>query len=172
MSDEGERLQDPESGGEYFTEEQRAYIKKMVEKLMEKRILVVYGDEDEKGEGICYDDDGRKKQCKAVCCSFIFALTKTDVEKGHIRWNAKKPYFIERDEDGYCPHLDRGTLQCTIWERRPERCRHYDCRTDASVWVDWDKRILHKDIFNHLPASSRLLPPEGEEKDGKSEERT
>jgi len=136
---------------EYFTEEQKTYIKEMVEKLMEKRILVVYGDEDEKGVGVCFDDGGRRKQCKAVCCSFIFALTKSDVEKGIIQWNPKRPFFIARDDDGYCPHLDRKTLQCTIWEDRPERCRNYDCRSDKNVWEDWDKGILNKDVFKHLP---------------------
>lgn len=139
-----------ENDEEYFTEEQKAYIKEMVEKLMEKRILVVYGDEDDGAEGVCFDDDGRKKQCKAVCCSFIFALTKRDVERGLIQWNPKRPYFIARDEDGYCPHLDRETLHCTIWENRPERCRNYDCRKDASVWIDWEERILNKDVFKHL----------------------
>jgi len=141
----------PETDEEYFTEEQRAYIKEMVEKLMEKRILVVYGDEDEKAEGVCFDNDGRRKQCKAVCCSFIFALTKGDVKKGISQWNPKRPYFIARDEDGYCPHLNRETLLCSIWEDRPERCRNYDCRKDQNVWQDWEKRILNQDVFNHLP---------------------
>ena len=151
MSENKEQQYDPEAEEEYFTEEQRAYIKEMVEKLMEKRILVVYGDEDEMGEGVCFDDEGRKKQCKAVCCSFIFALTKNDVQKGIIQWNQRRPYFIARDDDGYCPHLDRATLHCQIWEDRPDRCRNYDCRKDANVWEDWDKKILNKDVFKHLP---------------------
>lgn len=151
MLDDEEHQINPETDEEYFTEEQRAYIKEMVEKLMEKRILVVYGDEDGNGEGVCFDDDGRKKQCKSVCCSFIFALTKEDVKKGIVQWNTKRPYFIARDGDGYCPHLDRKTLCCTIWEDRPERCRNYDCRKDQIVWQDWEKRILNKDVFNHLP---------------------
>ena len=151
MSEERKHPQNQGTGEEYFTEEQKAYIKEMVEKLMEKRILVVYGDEDENAVGVCFDDDGRKKQCKAVCCSFIFALTKRDVEHDMIRWNQKRPYFIARDEDGYCPHLDRETLRCTIWEYRPERCRNYDCRKDGNVWEDWEKKILNKDVFKHLP---------------------
>jgi Fe-S-cluster containining protein len=151
VTENDENQMNPETDKEYFTEEQRVYIKEMVEKLMEKRILVVYGDENENGEGVCFDDDGRKKQCKSVCCSFIFALTKEDVKKGIIQWNPKRPYFIARDGDGYCPHLDRETLCCTIWEYRPERCRHYDCRKDGYVWQDWEKRILNKDVFNHLP---------------------
>jgi hypothetical protein len=134
-----------------ITEEQRAYIKEMVEKLMEKGILVVYGDENETKETYVFHDEGRKDLCRAVCCSFIFALTKKDVEKGIAKWNPKRPYFIARDEDGYCPHLDRETYTCTIWEDRPERCRNYDCRKDQNVWVDWEKKILNKAVFDHLP---------------------
>jgi len=150
VSEDNKHQQNQLTEEEYFTEEQRAYIKEMVEKLMEKGILVVYGDEDEKEEGVCFDDGGRKKECKAICCSFIFALTKNDVKKGIIQWNPKRPYFIARDDDGYCPHLDRKTLQCTSWEDRPERCRNYDCRRDTNVWKDWEKGILNKDAFKHL----------------------
>ena len=151
MSEHNEHQQNPATGEEYFTEEQKAYIKEMVEKLMEKRILVVYGDEDEKAETVIFHDEERRVLCKSVCCSFIFALTKSDVEKGIIQWNPKRPYFIARDEDGYCSHFDRKTLLCSIWEDRPERCRNYDCRRDTNVWEDWDKGILNKDVFKHLP---------------------
>lgn len=140
-----------ETEGESLSEEERAYIREMVERLMEKGILVVYGDEEEGAMTICYDDGGRKRQCKAVCCSFIFALTRRDVEKGVAKWNPKRPYFIARDEDGYCPHLDRETMLCTIWDDRPERCKHYDCRNDKTVWEDWERRILSGNVFDHLP---------------------
>ncbi len=156
-----------ESDGEHFTDEQHAYIRSMVEKLMEKRILVVYGDEDGNGSEVSYDDDGRKKQCKAVCCSFVFALTKRDVERGVARWNPKRPYFIARDEDGYCPHLDRKTLLCTIWDDRPERCRNYDCRSDGAVWEDWEKRILKKGVFDHLPEAKKDNGSGGDDVEGK-----
>ena len=153
MSGNKEHQLDPATE-EYFTEEQKAYIKEMVEKLMEKRILVIYGDEDEKAETVILHDEERRGLCKSVCCSFIFALTKSDVGKGIIQWNPKRPYFIATEEDGYCSHFDRKTLLCTIWEDRPERCRNYDCRKDANVWEDWGKEILNKDVFKHLPGSN------------------
>lgn len=136
---------------ENLTEEQREYIKEMIQKLMEKGIFVVYGDEDEKEKTIIFDDGGRKELCRAICCSFTFALTKKDVENGIVKWNPKRPYFIAKDEDGYCPHLDRETLMCKIWEDRPERCRNYDCRNEQNVWVEWEKKILNTDVFKHLP---------------------
>jgi hypothetical protein len=133
-----------------MTEEQRAYMKEMIQKLMEKGIFVVYGDEDGAGE-IIFEESGRRELCRSICCSFTFALTKKDVEKGVVKWNPKRPYFVARDEDGYCPHLDRKTLLCTIWEDRPERCRNYDCRNELIVWDNWERKILNKDVFNHLP---------------------
>ena len=39
-----------------------------------------------------------------------------------------------RDPDGYCPHLNRQTLQCEVWEARPLRCRRYDRRKDREIW--------------------------------------
>jgi Fe-S-cluster containining protein len=39
-----------------------------------------------------------------------------------------RPFFIARDAGGYCPHLQRDTLRCSVWAERPLRCRRYDCR--------------------------------------------
>jgi Fe-S-cluster containining protein len=130
--------------------EQRAYIKKMLERLMELGIGAVYGDEENDNEVMIDDHRGRLSLCRAVCCSFIFALTKEEVQKGHIQWNPKRPYFIARDENGFCTHLDRKTLICSIWEERPQRCRQYDCRQDPNVWIDWEKRVMNPNAFDHL----------------------
>ncbi len=151
MPENEEHREDLSDEGESLTEEQRAYIKKMIEKLMEKGIFVVYGDEEATGEPVTFDAGKNRGRCGAVCCSFIFALTKKDVESGLIKWNPKRPYFIARDDDGYCPHLDRKTLLCKIWADRPERCRKFDCRKDRNVWVDWGKGVINKDVFEHLP---------------------
>jgi Fe-S-cluster containining protein len=136
---------------EFISEEERAYIRNMIEKLMEKGIFVVYGDESDEEKTVLVDPECKRDVCKAVCCSFVFALTKKEVEKGIIKWNPKRPYFIARDDDGYCPHLDRESLLCKIWEDRPERCRKYDCREDQNVWIDWEKKVLNKNVFKHLP---------------------
>ncbi|NWF76234.1 MAG: YkgJ family cysteine cluster protein [Nitrospirae bacterium] len=134
-----------------ISEEEKAYIKKMLERLLELGFAAVYGDEDNSEEPVIFDHEDRKHICKAVCCSFIFALTKKEVEKGIIKWNPKRPYFIAHDEDGYCPHLNRQNLLCEIWNDRPERCRKYDCRKDPNVWLDWDKKIINAEVFSHLP---------------------
>ena len=155
---EGERMgndatppdQEPDDIQE-LSEEQRAYIKKMLARLMELGIGAVYGVEETSDE-VVIDHEERLSQCKAVCCSFIFALTKEEVQKGHIQWNRKRPHFIARDEDGFCPHLDRETFKCNIWAERPQRCRQYDCRKDPNVWLDWEKRIMNPKVFDHLPS--------------------
>jgi Fe-S-cluster containining protein len=132
-----------------LSEEQRVYIRKMLERLMELGIGAVYGDEEDSNE-VTIDHRGRLSLCRAVCCSFIFALTKEEVQKGHIQCDPKRPYFIARDEDGFCAHLDRKTLVCRIWEERPRRCRQYDCRHDTNVWIDWEKNIMNPNVFDHL----------------------
>jgi hypothetical protein len=135
-------------------EEERVRLKKIIEKLMESGSFFVYGDEDKTEETVSFHGCERKKTCKSICCSFIFALTKEEVKKGTIKWNQKRPYFIAREKDGFCPHLDRKHLRCSIYNDRPKRCRKYHCEKDPTVWRDWDKGILNPDVFNHLPKKS------------------
>jgi Fe-S-cluster containining protein len=139
---------------EEISEEQRAYIIKMLERLMELGIGAVYGDEED-GSEVTIDHGEILPVCRALCCSFVFALTKEEVQKGHIQWDRKRPYFIARDEDGFCLHLDRKTLTCSIWEERPRRCRQYDCRQDPNVWTDWGKKVVNPHAFDHLPETVR-----------------
>lgn len=43
--------------------------------------------------------------------------------------------FVEKDADGYCINLDRGTYLCRIWARRSRVCRGYDCNSDFLLQV-------------------------------------
>ena len=64
-------------------------------------------------------------------------LTKDEVEAGYVQYNEERPFFIARSpDDGYCPHMDRETYACKVYENRPLRCRRYDCRDDSEVWPD------------------------------------
>jgi Fe-S-cluster containining protein len=87
------------------------------------------------------DCEARFPLCHARCCSFTFALSQQDVEEGKVLWELEDPYVIRHEPDGYCSHLDRDTLFCTIREHRPATCRGYDCRGDTRIWIDFDKRI-------------------------------
>ncbi len=109
-----------------LSEKERERLVAVMEKMLEMGIGAVYGVE-ENGADARIDCRSRIAECRARCCTYHFALTKKEVEKGHIRHNPQRPFFIARDTDGYCPHLNRTTLLCRIWSERPQRCRKYDC---------------------------------------------
>ncbi len=116
--------------------ERRARLIEFLERAMELGLGAVYGDEDPDEPDADVDCASLTDRCQARCCTLIFALTKEEVAAGKVRWNPKRPYFIARDEDGYCPHLERGTWRCQVWADRPLRCRRYDCRHDEYIWPD------------------------------------
>ena len=76
------------------------------------------------------------------CCKLTVALSSADLDEGVIRWDYGQPYMIrQRASDGFCVHNDPATHGCTVHAQRPLVCRKYDCRDDARVWIDYDKRI-------------------------------
>lgn len=80
--------------------------------------------------------------CHARCCSLSFELTTQDLDEGRVMWEATAPYVIRHERDGYCAHLDRGSGGCGVYGERPATCRGYDCRGDARIWGDFERRIL------------------------------
>jgi hypothetical protein len=86
------------------------------------------------------DCDARLPLCHARCCRLSFALTPQDVEEGVVRWAADRPYRIAHTPGGCCVH-QAGERGCEIYEHRPGVCRRYDCRQDARIWIDYDRRI-------------------------------
>ncbi|HZS41326.1 MAG TPA: YkgJ family cysteine cluster protein [Polyangia bacterium] len=87
------------------------------------------------------DCEARLHLCHARCCAFSFELSAQDLDEGVVRWELEQPYVIRHEADGYCTHVDRKTLGCTIYAKRPAACRGFDCRGDARVWLDFDARI-------------------------------
>jgi prolipoprotein diacylglyceryltransferase/Fe-S-cluster containining protein len=98
--------------------------------------------------------------CQAACCRLTFALSKQDVMEGVVRWELGKPYMIARNSDGYCGHLDRQCMGCSVYEHRPVICRTYDCRNDKRIWLDFEKKISNPDITR--PGWPYLDNPEAE----------
>lgn len=123
-----------------LSDEEKDRLVRVMEKMLEMGICAVYGEEDEGVPDANVNCSSRIKDCKAVCCTFRFALTKDEVQKGFIKHDTKRPFFIARDKDGSCPHLDRSTLKCLIWSERPLRCRRYDCRDDSEIWPEEEKK--------------------------------
>ena len=83
--------------------------------------------------------------CGAACCRVPFPLSVQDLEEGNIRWDYFRPYTIARRTDGACVHLGEDG-QCTIYEQRPAFCRHFDCRRDESIWVDFENMVVHPNV--------------------------
>lgn len=129
---ERELLNDPEYLA--FSPEERERLLAVMEKMMAMGIGVVYGEEDPDVPDAAVNCSERLTRCRSICCTFTFALTREEVREGLLPYEPSRPFFIKREADGYCPHLDRITLQCTVWDRRPLRCRRYDCRDDVEIW--------------------------------------
>ena len=77
--------------------------------------------------------------CHARCCAMKVELSEQDLDEGGIAWNHQEPYHLRREADGYCTYL--GNDGCEIYDKRPATCREYDCRQDARVWIDFEKKI-------------------------------
>ena len=116
-----------------ISEAEKQRIVALLNKMIELGIGSIYGEEEAGVPDAHIDCASKIPACRAACCTLTFALTKDEVKKGKIRHNPDKPFFIARNADGYCIHLDTSALTCTIWEDRPLRCRRYDCSGDDQV---------------------------------------
>lgn len=90
------------------------------------------------------DCAARVHLCKAACCRLDFKLSRQDIDEGVVRWDVGRPYRIRQRADGWCHHCDAGTKGCGVHAQRPLVCRQYDCRGDARIWDDFEKRIPNK----------------------------
>jgi hypothetical protein len=104
------------------------------------------------------DCANRLHLCKAACCKMVFPLSQQDVEEHVVHWELGQPYVIAKGEDGYCRHLDRQCLRCTVHAARPLPCRVYDCRNDPRIWLDFEGRVINPKIAD--PAWPHNLSPE------------
>jgi hypothetical protein len=110
-----------------ISDQERQRIVSILNKMLEMGIGAIYGQEEEGLPDAVIDCRRRIQECRAACCTLTFALTRDEVLKGNIKHNREKPFFISRNTDGYCTHLDRSSMECTVWNDRPLRCRRYDC---------------------------------------------
>ncbi len=79
--------------------------------------------------------------CHAACCRLRVPLTRQDVDEGVVRWDREQPYLNEQRPDGWCVHCATDDRRCAIYAQRPGLCRTFDCRDDARIWLDFDRRI-------------------------------
>jgi Fe-S-cluster containining protein len=138
-----------------------ATVEMSVEAAMGDTLAAIHGQDIQIGTRVSLDMGGSKygaaspevpcnelmPLCQARCCKLSFALSTEDLDEGVIRWDYGQPYLIrQRASDSYCVHNDPETHGCTVHAQRPRVCRRYDCRKDARIWVDYEKRIVAQAI--------------------------
>ncbi len=137
-------------GIEDLDDRQKVVAGRLVEKFMDQGMGVAFQAPEHEKYGFEssaeIDCASRVPLCRAACCRLRFALSRQDVEEGVVAWDFGHPYLIARGADGYCVHLDRGCLGCTIHDRRPVPCRAYDCREDKRIWADFEKGVVSPDL--------------------------
>jgi Fe-S-cluster containining protein len=74
-------------------------------------------------------DDGAAitcASCEACCCRLEVLLMGDDAVPPQFsardRWGGS---VMRREADGWCAALDRNTMRCTIYARRPTVCREF-----------------------------------------------
>ncbi len=65
--------------------------------------------------------------CEACCCKLEVILMGEDAVPRHLThedaWGGE---VMRRLDDGWCVALDRDSMLCNIYERRPGVCRDYE----------------------------------------------
>jgi Fe-S-cluster containining protein len=64
-------------------------------------------------------------ECAACCCRLEVLIVGDDVPERLVADNAWGGAVMHRLDDGWCAALDRQTLLCTIYGRRPGICRDF-----------------------------------------------
>jgi uncharacterized protein len=64
--------------------------------------------------------------CPAACCRLeVMLISDTGVPDRFIATDQWGSQTMRRLDDGWCAALDRNTMRCTIYDRRPEICRDF-----------------------------------------------
>jgi Fe-S-cluster containining protein len=65
--------------------------------------------------------------CEACCCRLeVMLITDTGVPDRFIEIDKWGGMNMARLEDGWCSALDRNTMTCMIYEKRPWVCREFE----------------------------------------------
>lgn len=132
-----------------FERRKAAALKSNTDEAMEQwQGAQVFPDESDKYDVEPVDIDCLQRMglCHAACCRLEFNLSRQDVAEGVVRWDFAQPYKIKHRDDGWCSHCDPATKTCGVRDHRPIVCRQYDCRQDARIWVDFERRIPNPEL--------------------------
>ncbi|MCI0915580.1 YkgJ family cysteine cluster protein [Stutzerimonas stutzeri] len=73
------------------------------------------------------DDSVSCSTCAACCCRLeVLLLTDTGVPERFIDEDAWGGQVMRRLDDGWCAALDRDSMRCSIYARRPLICREFE----------------------------------------------
>lgn len=65
--------------------------------------------------------------CEACCCRLeVMLITDTEVPDNYIeidKWGGRR---MAKLDDGWCSALDRNTMFCKVYEKRPKICRDFE----------------------------------------------
>ena len=65
--------------------------------------------------------------CKANCCRLeVVLFLDKDVPETYVEYDQWGGVKMARLEDGWCAALDRQTMLCTIYDKRPLICREFE----------------------------------------------
>ncbi len=65
--------------------------------------------------------------CRANCCKLeVILMGEDDIPERYTHTDRWGGQVMARLDDGWCAALDRDTMLCTIYERRPGVCRDYE----------------------------------------------
>lgn len=76
---------------------------------------------------------GRAMGCNTFCCRLLVRLKPHEMEPSDGQTASKG--FVDKDENGFCVHIDQATWMCSNWEKRPEVCREYSCNQDPLLQI-------------------------------------
>lgn len=83
--------------------------------------------------------------CQACCCQLpVLLLPGDDPPEHFIDSDEHGSPIMGKGDDGWCAALDRDTMRCTIYARRPWVCRAFDMAGDdcRDVRADWRRIAL------------------------------
>ncbi len=64
--------------------------------------------------------------CRACCCRLeVLLITETGVPERFILRDEWGGTTMKRLDDGWCSALDRNSMKCTIYDKRPLICREF-----------------------------------------------
>ena len=72
--------------------------------------------------------------CRACCCRLeVMIVTETGVPKKHIKTDPTRGDVMAHLDDGWCSALNRDTMMCSIYEKRPWICREFEMASDECL---------------------------------------